>query len=77
MVENLGLTNIRNREVMETKENMQSLSQGSWQLFHVCLAFVSSSPICNPSSSPTPKRWKTTMNGGEDPMRSGRAFQHP
>jgi len=34
MVENLGFTNKRDREEMETKENMEALSQGSWQLLH-------------------------------------------
>ena len=29
MVENLGFTNWRDREEMETKEKMQALSQGS------------------------------------------------
>jgi len=34
MVENLGFTNRRNKEEMETKENIQALFQGSWQLLH-------------------------------------------
>jgi len=36
------------------------------------LPFASTPPICNPSSSSTLKRGKTTMNGGEDLRRSGR-----
>jgi len=31
MVENLGFTNRKDREEMETKETMQALFQGSWQ----------------------------------------------
>jgi len=64
---------------METKEKMQALSQGSWQPLHAPIA----PPICvsipnhNPSSSPTPKGGKITMNGGEDPKRSVRASQNP
>jgi len=34
MVENLGFTNRREREEMKTKEKMQALSQGSWQLLY-------------------------------------------
>jgi len=43
----------------------------------LCLPFASTPPIYNPSSCPTPKGGKTTMNRGEDPRRSGRASQHP
>jgi len=38
---------------------------------------MSPSPNCNPFSSPTTKRGNTTMNGGEDPMRSSITSQHP
>jgi len=41
------------------------------------LSFASTPPIRNPFSSPTPKKGKTIMNGGEDPRRSERASQHP
>jgi len=46
-------------------------------MLQLCLPFASTPPICNPSSSPTPKGGKTTMNGGKDPRRSGRVSQHP
>jgi len=67
MVENLGFTNRRKREEIETKEKMQALSQGSWQLLHapcsmlhalfVSLIRVSISNL-HLSSSPTPKEGK-------------------
>jgi len=41
------------------------------------LLFASTPPFRNPYSYPTPKGENTTMNGGEDPRRSGRAYQHP
>jgi len=42
-------------------------------MFPLSLPFASTPLIPNPSSSPTPKGGKTTMNGGEDPRKSGRA----
>jgi len=79
MVENLGFTNIRDREEMETKEKMQTLFQGSWQLLHAPIA----PPLCiNTSNSQilslvNLKREKTPWMKTEDPRRSGRASQHP
>jgi len=70
--------NRRDKEEIKTKEKMQAFSQGSWQLLHAPITppFASPSPIRNLSSSPTPKKGKTTMNAGEDPRRSGRDSQH-
>jgi len=59
---------------------MQALSPkvlSSCYMLQLCLPFASTPPIHNSYSSPTPKGGKTTMNGGEDPRRSGRASQHP
>jgi len=75
MVENLEFTNRREREEMKTKEKIQALSQDSWQLLHAPIV-----PLIHVSISNSqhiflshPKRGKTTMNGREDPRRSGRA----
>jgi len=38
MVENLGFTNRRDKEEIETKEKMQALSQGSWHPLHAPIA---------------------------------------
>jgi len=66
-------------EEMETKEKMQALSQGSWQLLHAPIVptirvFISK---LQPIFFSILKRVKTTMNEGEDPMSSVRASQHP
>jgi len=45
----------------------------SCSMLQLYLPFASTPPIRNPSSYPTPKRRKTTMNGGEDLRRGGRA----
>ena len=79
MVEDLGFTNRRDREEMETKEKMQALSQGSWQYYmlQLCLPFVSPSPIRNPSSSPTPKRGKTHHEWRRRPNEEWESFPTP
>ena len=78
MVENLGFTNWRDREEMETKEKRQALSQGSWQLLHAPNALPIRVSIFNsqPIFLSNPKKGEITMNGGEDPRRSEKDSQH-
>jgi len=63
---------------METKEKMQALSQGSWQLLHAPIVPLIRVSISNsqPIFLSNPKNGKTTMNGGEDSRRSERDSQH-
>jgi len=65
MVENLG--NRRDMQEMETREKMQALSQGSWQLLHAPIAPPIHVSISNsqPIFLSNPNRGKTTMNGGK------------
>ena len=66
MVENLGFTNWRDREEKETKEKMQALSQGSWQLLHAPIAppirvsIFNSQPIflSNPKKGENRHEWR-------------------